>query len=121
MYADPITVTVDAVPVTLPRVFNSVPGGPSVFESPDEGFRVEISHQTIKGRRERHLLKITQKVLTADPFVSANNIEVVASAYVVVDNPKVGLDDDTLLKLLDGLTLFLSTSTNGSKLIGGEA
>jgi hypothetical protein len=121
-FADPITVTVNAVAQVLPRVYQPVPGGPSTFKLADETFKVEISHQEVKGKRERHMFKITQKAVTANPFVPAENIENFASAYIVVDNPKQGFTDAQLGYLMNGITAFMNGSaSNTSKFIGGEA
>jgi hypothetical protein len=121
MYADPITVTVAAVPVDLPRVFQPVGGGPSLFIAPDESLKVEISHQVVGGRRERHLLKVSKKALTPDPFDSSRINESTCSAYVVIDNPKFGFSDAELGEVAQGLIDFLDVPDNLSKLIGGEA
>ncbi len=121
-YADPITVTVNAVAQVLPRVYNPVPGGPSVFQLADETFKVEISHVTVKNKRERHMFKITQKAVTANPFVPAENIENTASAYLVVDNPKQGFTDAQLGFLMNGITAFMNGSaSNTTKFLNGEA
>lgn len=122
MYADPIVVTVNAVATDLPRVYQPVPGGPSVFESPDGDLKVEISHQIVKGKRERHLLKLTQKAISPNPFVPAENVENYSSCHVVLDNPRQGFADADLQFLVQAVADFLgNTTANRDKFVGGEA
>lgn len=122
MFGDPITFTVNAVNQVLARVFQPIPGGPSVFQLADETFRAEISHQKVKGKRERHMLKLTQKAVTPNPFVPAENVENFATCYVVLDNPSQGFTDLQLRYLVKGLTGFLNASDpNNDKFVGGEA
>lgn len=121
MFADPIEVTIATVATDLPRVFQPVPGGPSLFIAPDESLKVEISHQTVGGRRERHLLKVSKKALTTDPFDSTRINESTCSAYIVIDNPKFGFSDEELGEVAQALVDFLNVPANLVKLIGGEA
>jgi hypothetical protein len=120
MYADPLTVTVNSVDKTLNRVFAEV-GRPSTFKTTDDGFKLEISHTTSGGRRERHLMRLTQRLIGADPLNPALNVENKSILSVTLDNPTVGFTDAQLGYLINGLADFLQTSTNITKFIGGEA
>lgn len=120
-FADPQSVTINSVAKSLPRVFQPLAGGPSTYMNADETFKLEISHQVVKGKRERHLVKLTQKAITANPFVPAENIENIATAYFVLDNPKQGFVDTDLQFLCSGLFAWLATTANRDKFIGGEA
>jgi hypothetical protein len=119
MYADPITITVNAVAKVCPRVFT--PAGPSTFKMNDDEFKVEISHQNVKGRRERHLIRVTQRKIGADPLVPATNLESKMSAYLVLDNPLTGYSDTEQGYLISALAAFITNATNLSKFVGGEA
>lgn len=121
-FSDPITIEVNAVDQVLARVFNPVPGGPSLFTLEDESFQVEIGHQRIKGKRERHMFKVTQKALTANPFVPAENVENFASCYIILDQPRQGFADADLQYLMQSVCDFIGlTAANRDKLINGEA
>jgi len=121
-FADPITITINAVNKSLARAFQPIPGGPSRFVMADESFLAEISHQIVKGKRERHLWKVTQKAITANPFIPAENIENYASCYLVLDNPRQGFTDTELQYLVQGTTSFIASVTgNRDKFINGEA
>lgn len=121
-FSDPITIEVNAVDQVLARQFQPIPGGPSIFGLADESFKAEISHQTVKGKRERHLFKVTQKAITANPFVPAENVENYASCYIVLDQPKQGFLDEDLQYLVQSVVDFIGlTAGNRNKLINGEA
>lgn len=120
MYADPLTVTVNSVAKTLPRIF-SESGQPSTFKVGDDSFKLEISHSTVGGRRERHLVRLTQRLIGADPLNPALNVENKSNVYIVLDNPSVGFTDAQLGYLVQALADFIGDSTNKTKFIGGEA
>lgn len=120
-FSDPITITVNAVATDLDRQFQPIPGGPSLFGMADESFKAEISHQLVKGKRERHLFKVTQKAITANPFVPAENVENYASCYIVLDQPRQGFTDVDLQYLVQSVVDFIgNTAANRDKLINGE-
>lgn len=118
-YADPVSVTINAVAKSMPRVFTA--NGPSTFKMTDDEFKLEISHANVKGRRERHLIRLTQRKIGADPLVPATNIESKTSVYLVLDNPVTGYTDTELGYLIAGFCGFLTNATNQTKFIGGEA
>lgn len=119
-FSDPVSVTVNAVAKSLPRIFS--PGGTaSNFKTTDDDFKLEISHQEVNGRRERHFVRFSQRKIGADPLAPATNIESKASVYLVMDNPITGYSDAELGYLLQGLCDFLNVSGNRTKFIGGEA
>lgn len=118
-FSDPISVTINGAAKSLPRVF--APNGPSTFKMTDDEFKLEISHQNIKGRRERHLVRLVQRKIGADPLVPATNIESKCSVYLVLDNPVTGYTDTELGYLIAGFCAFVTNATNQTKFIGGEA
>jgi len=119
-FSDPISVTVNAVAKSCPRVFS--PGGTaSIFKTSDDEFKVEVSHQDLGGRRERHFIRLTQRKIGADPLVPATNIESKASVYLVLDNPVTGYSDTELGHIVKALADFINVSGNQTKFIGGEA
>lgn len=120
MFADPITVTVNAVAKVMPRVYVAA-GGPSTFKMGDDEFKLEISHQEVKGRRERHLIRLTQRKIAADPLTPSTNVEGLATCYVVIDNPKTGFTDLELKYMCQGLLTYAGAGAVMDKLLGGEA
>jgi len=117
-FSDPISVTYNAVATNHVRAYS--PGGPSLFKTSDDAYKVEISHVDVKGRRERHFIRITQRKIAADPLTPATNVESNMSVYLVIDNPKTGFSDTEIGYVLKGLCDFLNVAGNQTKFIGGE-
>lgn len=115
-YADPQSVTVNAVPKSLPRISSGEAS--SVYKTADDEFQMRISHQKTKTRMRR-MVRIDQKIVAADPL-SAENVYQTAGVYVVVDEPEFGFDDTTLGYLVTALKDWLIAGTNTAKLLGSE-
>lgn len=115
-FADPQSVTINAVPISLPRV--SVGVSEATYRNADETVQVRISHQQSKGRKRR-MVRLDQTVIAADPL-TAENAEQKAGVYLVVDEPTWGFSDTQLDYLVDAVVAWL-TSGNIAKLLGGES
>lgn len=116
MFADPQSVTINAVPISLPRI--SVGNQEATYRSADETVQLRISHQASKGRKRR-MARLDKTVIAADPL-TAENTSQKAGIYLVVDEPDFGFDDTNLDYLVDALIAWL-TAANIAKLLGGEA
>lgn len=116
MFADPQSVTINAVPVSLPRVL--IGNGDATYRSADETVQMRISHQENKGRKRR-MVRLDQTVIAADPL-TAENTSQKAGIYLVIDEPSFGFDDTNLDYLVDALIAWL-TSANIAKVLGGES
>lgn len=116
MYADPQSVTINTVPVSLPRVL--VGNQEATYRSADETVQVRISHQNTKGRKRR-MVRLDQTVVAADPL-TAENFSQKAGIYLVVDEPDFGFTDAQLGYLVTALKDFLSAGAI-TKLLGGES
>lgn len=116
MFADPQSVTVNAVPVSLPKV--NIDSSAATYRSADETLQMRISHQDVKGRKRR-MVRLDQTVIAADPL-TAENASQKAGIYIVVDEPSFGFTDAQLDFLADALIAWL-TSANIAKLLGGES
>lgn len=116
MFADPQSVTINAVPVSLPRV--SVGTSEATYRSADEVIQMRVSHQSTKGRKRR-MVRLDKTVIAADPLTAENSSQK-AGIYLVVDEPTFGFDDTNLDYLIDALIAWLS-SGNIAKLLGGES
>lgn len=117
-YADPQSVTVNAVAQSMPRIASGSDGGS--FATSDGLFRLSLVHSY--GRRTRRSIRLTQKKISADPFIPERNVESSASVYVTVDHPINGFSNTELKQLVDGFAAYL-TASSGSKvtqLLGGE-
>lgn len=115
MFTDPQSVTINAVAKSMPRV--STGNAESIYATPDENFRMRISHQRVNNRK-RHLVRLDQRDIAADPLTAENSYQELG-VYLVVDEPLVGFDDTTIGYLVAGLTAWL-TAGNVAKVLGSE-
>lgn len=117
MYADPQTVTVNAVAQTLARQGSASPDRIGTFATADGTFTFDV-RQNKTATRFRREVRLTQKKVAADP-VTAVNKEVSTSVMIVVDEPRWGFSDTELGYLTSALTAWFDATARG-KLLGGE-
>jgi hypothetical protein len=118
-FADPLSVTISAVTVPLPRTSQS--GDETIYQSSDGLWQVLASHDS--GKRNRHLLRFNHSKLAPDPFRPADNVKVSMSNYIVFDVPPTGYSNAEQLAVYTGFkTLYTATSDALiTKLIAGES
>lgn len=117
MYADPQTVTINAVASTLPRVGTPTPNRIGQFSSSDGAIALSV-RQDQTANRFRREFRLTQRKVAADP-ISAENKEVSTSVFIAVDEPKFGFSDLEIGYLTDALKTAFTASAR-DKLLGGE-
>ena len=118
-FADPQTVTINAVPNSLPRTSSGLSSG--VFTKDDGTVRLLISHST--GKRMQDSIRIEFQKLAPNPLISAQNIIFSMSATLRVDTPLTGFSVTEKKQVIEGM-LTLLTATSGAKLVqllGGES
>jgi hypothetical protein len=117
-FADPQTVTINAVANTLPRVGSGLNNGQ--FQNSDGTVKLSISHAI--GKRARRTVRIDYSKIAADP-ITAENAEFTMSTYVVVDTPLRGLTVTEQKQIVDALTAWLTASSgaNVTKVLGQES
>lgn len=118
-YADPQSITINAVAISLPRTGSGVSSGD--FTSADGLTKLIVSHQY--GRRNRRSLRFQVKKIAADPYVAGASAEVSTSCTLVVDSPKNGYTNAEIKLVLDGMMSFLTASSGAklTQLLGGES
>jgi hypothetical protein len=118
VFADPQSVTINAVANNLPRVSAGVNSGE--FRKDDGNVVLKFSHQY--GKRTRRQVRLDLSKIAADPLISSTNIKYSMSAYLVVDVPVTGFTVAEAKQVVDGLTAYLTASSgaNVTKLLGGE-
>jgi hypothetical protein len=120
-YTDPQTVTISAVAIPLPRT--SVGKDNSEYTSADG--QVKMLAGSTYGRRTRRLLRLDHSKITADPFISAQNIKASMSCYIVFDVPasNVGYTAAEQLAVYAGFKGQFTASSDAliSKLLAGES
>jgi hypothetical protein len=116
MFADPQSVTVNAVAESMPRI--STGDRTSTYRTSDGEFKLTVSHS--EGARNRRTVRLTQEIIAADPFTTDTNRTYVQHAYVVLDSPKTGFSITQQDNLAQGLVDYLSDATI-DKVIAGES
>lgn len=118
MFTDPQTVTINAVPHTLPRTESD--GQTSSYTTEDGTLVLTVQHLETKNARVRHQVRVDFNKIAADPFVAGNSRLANASAYIVIDEPNAGQFTNTdLLNYVKGLVGWL-TDANVTKVLAGE-
>jgi hypothetical protein len=115
MLADPQSVTINAVAVSLPRV--SMSPTVNTYTSAD-GITTVLTKQNVTAKRFRREVRLSQRKIAADP-ITALNAELGVSVYLVVDEPRSGFTDAEIKYLIEGLKGWL-TAGNQDKILGGE-
>jgi hypothetical protein len=116
MFSDPQTVTINTVDKTLAKV--KPEANQSMYATADEAYKMRLSHQDAKNKRRRHMARIDERKVAADP-ITAENDYVTCGVYIVIDEPEYGFSDSEIAYLVDGLTDWLSAA-NIAKLLAGE-
>lgn len=115
MFADPQTVTVNAVAQTLPAIARN--GNSSEYMKDDGSYKLTVGHQF--GNRYRYTVRLDTNKIAADPLSSANNQRYSASVYLVMDKPIVGYTNAEIRDIATALTSW-ATSANLLKVLGAE-
>lgn len=117
-FADPQTVTINAVAQTLPRISTEKNSG--VFQKDDTTVKLSMSHSY--GSRTRRVARLDFSKITADPFITSTNRRLAMSAYLVVDLPPEGFTVAEAKQIVDALTAYLTASSGArtTQLLGGE-
>jgi len=112
---DPQSVTINAVPISLPKTST----GPTqnIFTASD-GVTSMTTKQNTTAARFRREVRVSQHKVVADPITGLNK-DLGLSVYLVVDEPRSGFTDVEIGYLIEGLKGWL-TSANYNKLLGGE-
>jgi len=117
-FADPQSVTIDSVAISLPRTsFGASSGG---FTSADGNTQLLVS--SLYGKRTRRTARLNVQKIAEDPYNDGLSSLFSMSAYLVVDVPLVGFTTAEQLLNADGLTKWLTDSSGAklSQLLGGE-
>lgn len=118
MFADPISITVNAIAKSLGRTGTG--SDSAAYSTADRAYRVQISHSY--GKRTRRMLKMIHDSLVANPLVSGQNVNQTVSVHLVVDAPN-GYDTTLLKQDVDGYLAMLTASSGAAitKLLAGES
>jgi hypothetical protein len=117
-FADPQSVTVTAVAISMPRTSSGVKSG--VFTAADGQSRLSVSHAD--GKRPRRTIRRDSSKVAADPLLPTQNVKLSNSVYLVVDAPVAGFTNTELKQYVDGFLAALTASSGAkiTQLLGGE-
>jgi len=118
MFADPQSVTINAVPISLPRV--SVGDNSGKYLSADGAVSETVKHTY--GKRARRTVRINHSKVAVDPLIPTMNAPYSMSCYLTVDAPNVGYTVVEQKYVVDGFLAQLQ-ATSGlliTKILGGE-
>lgn len=117
-FADPQSVTVNAVATSLPRTSSGVNSG--TFSSSDGAMQLSVAHAY--GKRTRRTIRLNQSKIASDPLITTQNVRLSTTVSLVVDAPAVGFTNTELKQLVDGFIATLSATSGAkiSQLLGGE-
>jgi len=116
---DPQSIDVGAGATSLPRTNSG--NNSAEYRSADGSTKLSLSHAY--GRRNREVVRVDHKKLTADPFIPDVDREVSMSCYIVFDRPAVGYTNAEALDIWQGLAALAAASSDALvvKLLGGES
>lgn len=118
-FADPQSVTVNAVPQSLART--GITDTRGTFSKSDNTYQLQVT-QSNNGKRRRQAIRFTNEKLAPDPLMPAVNTALSLSVTLVLDCPSVGYTNTEKQQILDGFVAYLSASSGAkmTQLIGGE-
>lgn len=117
MFADPQTVTYNAVAKTLPAISRGDTTSEYRLDETGIVYDFTLSHQFAK--RKRVVARLRRDSFSADPLIPAQNILASATATLTIDFPNVGITTAEAQLLAKALVTWLSDA-NILKLAAGE-
>jgi hypothetical protein len=117
-FADPQSVTINAIANSLPRTSSGADTG--AFSKDDGSVKLTVSHTY--GKRVRRTLRLDHQKKDFDYLDPTINALYSMSFIVIVDIPKVGYTVVEQKQVCDGLTAYLTASSGArlTQLLGGE-
>lgn len=119
-FADPQTITINAVAGTFNRV--DTQGSRSVYRTADGFWTLTISHQKRAGGRSNRMYRVDHTKVAPDVYTS-DNTKYTFSAWLSVDAPELGYTVVEQKQVVDGMIAALQASSGLAitKLLGGES
>lgn len=119
--ADPQSITFNGTAKTLPSI-GSGPNSGS-YRSPDGEFSIDVAHYYNKSNRAIHTTKLSRKVLTTNPLVPSQNMNILSHSTVTVNVPNniVTVPEVTAILLAQAAWLTANSDEVATKICGGES
>lgn len=121
MLTEPISVTVNATPHSLPRVQagSHLTGTPSVYQNSDETVILHVQNQKTAKKRAIHTFRLDQRKIVTNPVDSTTDWDAV-SVLLKIDRPEYGWTATEIDYLVAALKAQLTTALV-TKLYGYES
>lgn len=119
LFADPQSITINAVAKSFPRMGADLDHGS--FRTVDGEYNLDISH--VYGKRTRRTARLDYKVLSPDVYDPSIYSPQSASCYMVMDLPTVGISRAQAGYIAGGFYNWLATSSFAAlnKFLDGES
>lgn len=116
MFADPQSITVNAVAKSLPAVSRGTDS--SVYKMDTGDYSLTIS-KARTGSRKRFAIRVDARKIAPDPLVASNNVEYTSTVILSMNAPFVGYTNAEVKDIALALTAW-ATSANLLKVLGEE-
>lgn len=117
MYADPQSVTINAIAVPLPRTGASLTEG--TFLSADASTGLVVNHRRTNRGRVQHRVQLRKDVIVPSLYNPAQNAPQSYSVALVIDAPTVGIGNVDIAYVARALVAW-ATNANLDKLVAAE-
>lgn len=116
---DPQTITVNSVAQPLARTGTGLLAGS--FQHADSTYFLDITHQ--KGKRNRHLIRLTATKISEDPLTPSNNVVVSASYLQIFDLPAQGFPNADFQDIVEAVSAWMTANSGAiiTKILGFES
>lgn len=120
-FADPQSITINAVANSLPRVGSGV--GVGTFAKDDQTVILNIAQRKTQKGRMQSRARVDHKKIAPDPFNGALNASYGLSVTLVVDHEMSGYTITEKKQVVDGVLAYLTASSGANilRLLGGES
>lgn len=113
--ADPQVLPATPTPINLDRITVAL----GEFANADTTYSLQVQHS--RNSRARHVVKLTQRKISADPLLPTTNREYTQSVHVVIDHPLQGFSATEVENLGKLFVDYLDTAGLMAKLVQGQA
>lgn len=119
MLTDPQSITINAVPISLPRI--SAGDLTARYQSADGGHAVRIQHSVTN--RERSLVRLDLSKVGTDPFLSTVSRTYTGAVYLVIERPLngAGFSDTEISQATAGFLAYCNVAGFVDKVIGFQS
>jgi hypothetical protein len=113
--ADPQSLPTTPAATSLARIGAAL----GLFGSADLTYQLSVEHST--NSRSRHVVKLTQRKISADPLLPTQNREYTQSVHLVIDQPKSGFTAAETSALTEVFVNYMDDATLIGKLVQGQS